>query len=239
MMQKFWSLFFFGGFTLLAVTFEACQHEPFGSGEDPAVPTDPDACDPDVVYFESQVLPILQSSCAISGCHDAATAEDGVVLTSYEKVMQTGEIRAGNPRDSELYEKLVENDKDERMPPPPRERLPQEQIDLIAKWITQGAKDLTCNDDSGVCNTENVGFAATVQPIINTHCRGCHSGGSPSGNVNLSTYSGIAAVANSGRLYGAIAHQPGFIAMPQGGAKLSQCSIDQVKNWIDAGAPNN
>ena len=43
-------------------------------------------CDPDTVYFEMDVLPILLSSCGKSGCHDA-TAQDGVRLDSYAATM--------------------------------------------------------------------------------------------------------------------------------------------------------
>jgi len=31
----------------------------------------------------------------------------------------------------------------------------------------------------------------------------------------------------------------GYYPMPKGGNKLSDCEINQVKNWINAGALNN
>ena len=46
-------------------------------------------CDPDSVYFDNQVLPILVSNCAKPGCHDAASHQDGVVLSSYASLMST------------------------------------------------------------------------------------------------------------------------------------------------------
>lgn len=39
-------------------------------------------CDPDVVYFETQVLPFLVSNCAMAGCHNAASHQDGVTWTT-------------------------------------------------------------------------------------------------------------------------------------------------------------
>lgn len=224
----------------------SCTHDPFldEGGTNPNDPSDPgsdpeNVCDPDSVYFQLQVLPILRSNCAISGCHDAATAKEGIILDSYYNVMRTGDVRAFNPGNSEIYEKIVEDRSDKRMPPPPQAPLNADQIGLIRKWIQQGALNLTCDADAGVCNTANVSFATTVRPIIQNNCQGCHSGGAPSGGIDLSTYAGIKAVAGNGRLYGAISWQPGFSKMPQGGAQLASCSIQQIKSWIDAGAPEN
>ena len=59
-------------------------------------------CDATKIYFQQQVLPILVSNCAMSGCHDDATHKEGVVLTSYQKVMATTEVRPGNPGNSKL-----------------------------------------------------------------------------------------------------------------------------------------
>jgi hypothetical protein len=90
------------------------------------------------------------------------------------------------------------------------------------------------------CNTTNVSFATTVNVLLQQHgCLGCHSGGAPSGNVNLGTHANVKTVAESGKLYGAISHSAGFKPMPQGGTKMSDCDIKKIKSWIDAGALNN
>lgn len=92
---------------------------------------------------------------------------------------------------------------------------------------------------STTCTTANVTYAATVQNIFKANgCLNCH-GVAASGNVSLQTYAGVKAAAANGKLYGAIAHSPGYAPMPQGGAKLSDCNISQIKAWIDAGTPNN
>lgn len=237
----------------------ACKHEPFQSDDD-ITPIDTTGnnpvdttgnnpvdtsgangtCDTNVIYFQLQVLPILRSNCAISGCHDAITAEENIILDSYANVLATGGVKAGKPLDSEMYEKITEDKEDKRMPPAPRERLTSAQIKLIGDWISQGAKDLACEPATGnACNTDNVSFSMTVRPVIVNTCQGCHSGSAPSGGVNLSTYENIKAVAQSGRLLGAISWQSGFVQMPQGGSKLPPCTIDQIASWINAGAPNN
>ncbi len=216
----------------------SCKHEPLFGDDD--LPNDSTGilCHPDSVYFKWDVLPILISNCAMSGCHDAATAQDGVILDSYANVMATADVRPFNPSKSDLYEVLIEDKPEKRMPfgQPP---LPQEQIQIIAKWILQGAKDLDCDPDAGACDTTAVSYAQFVAPVIQTHCAGCHNGSAPSGNIDLTTHVGVKAVAQSGKLYGAIAWSSGFSNMPQGGNKLPDCTISRIKAWIDAGAPAN
>ena len=151
----------------------------------------------------------------------------------------TGDVEPFDLESSDLYEVLVDDDEGDRMPQAPRARLPQDQINLIATWILEGAENLSCDPAAGGCDTLDVSFAAVVKPIIETNCQGCHSGGSPSGGINLSDYVGIKARVDSGQLLGSIDWQDGFSRMPQGAAKLDQCKIDQITSWINAGADNN
>ncbi len=55
-------------------------------------PADSSDCDPSTVYFKQDVLPLLQSNCAKSGCHNEESRKHGVVLNSYENLMATIEI---------------------------------------------------------------------------------------------------------------------------------------------------
>lgn len=223
---------------VLIVFFASCKHEPEALPQ-PEEPGDTTAqgipCNPDTAYFENQVLPILTSSCAFSGCHDAASANDGVILENYQSIMQTAGIRPGNPGGSDLYEAITDDDPEDRMPPLPMQSLSPQQIEIIRKWIAQGAKNNRCDSD---CDTSQFTFAATIQPIINNNCKGCHSGTAPAGNVLLDNYDNIRNVAVSGKLYGSVAHLPDYAPMPQGG-KLSDCNITQIKKWIENGSQNN
>ena len=196
-------------------------------------------CDPDTVYFQLQVLPLLKSNCAFSGCHDAATAQKGVILESYTSAVQTADVEPFLPGESKIYKLLVDDDEDKRMPPPPAARLAPEQIQLIEKWILQGAKNLSCDPGSNACDTTNVSYSMTVKPILANHCTGCHSGNTPSGDIDLSMHSGVKDVAASGQLLGAISWNINFVNMPQGGDQLPACDIAKIENWINAGAPNN
>jgi cytochrome c5 len=89
-------------------------------------------------------------------------------------------------------------------------------------------------------NPTTVSYAQHVVPLLQSNgCLGCHSGGAPSGGINLSNHTAVKARATDGKLYGAINHSPGFKPMPQGGNKMNACDIAKIKSWIDAGAPNN
>ncbi|HSI91455.1 MAG TPA: c-type cytochrome domain-containing protein [Adhaeribacter sp.] len=208
-----------------------------GNPVNPTDPGNPNPCDPAKVYFQRDILPILLSNCTMSGCHNATDRRDGVNLTSYASVMATADVRPGNPGNSDLYEAITENDVRKRMPyqlPP----LPAAQIDLIRRWIQQGALDETCSNST--CDTTNVTFTATIKPLVQNNCQGCHSGGAAaSGGLDFTTHGGLAAVALNGRLEGAVTHATGFSPMPKNGNKLNDCQIAQIRKWISNGAPNN
>jgi hypothetical protein len=123
------------------------------------------------------------------------------------------------------------------MPPSPRIPLTQNQIDMIAKWINQGAFNNYCVEAN--CDTVNVTFAGTIWPIIQNTCLGCHSGSSPGGNISLGNYDQVVVIANNGKLMGSVTHASGYKPMPQNGNKLSDCNIKQLQIWINNGTPNN
>jgi hypothetical protein len=225
----------------MLLALQACTHDPVMEVVPDPVEEDMSGtpCDPDLVYFERDILPVLRSNCAKSGCHDAASHQEGIVLDNFQNVMASGVIKPFDTNDSELYEVITETDPDKIMPEPPNQPLNANQIALIAKWIEQGAKALTCDDPEGPCLTDNVSYSAFVAPLLSTNCVGCHSGGTPSGNIVLNSHSAVQTVALNGRLLGAITWASGFPQMPQGSAKLSECNIEKIKVWINNGAPNN
>jgi len=199
-------------------------------------------CDPDTAYFQNDVLPLLISSCGIAGCHDEATAEGEVILTSYYYVMQTADVEPFEPWESDIIEVINDSDPDDRMPPPPAPVLSQDQKDMIYDWIAQGALNNYCEVED--CDSVNVTFSGQVFPIIQNSCYGCHSGSNPSGGISLTNHSQVAAVGgispgNAGSLLGSITWAYGNSAMPKNGSQLSDCDIAQIRKWIDDGMPDN
>lgn len=222
------------GIILFLVILVSCKHDiPVQVIETP--PTGGEqTCSPDTVYFQNKVLPLLNSSCAMSGCHDAITHKEGVNLTTYGNIIATGGVMPGNPTGSDLY-KVLNKTGGDQMPPPPAAAFTQAQKDIIYKWILQGAKNNACND----CDTAVFTYSGAVSPLMNNYCKGCHNPSSLGGGIDLSTYAAVRSVALNGKLMGSIKHQAGFIAMPQGSNKLSDCKIEQVQKWVTAGSPNN
>ncbi len=202
---------------------------------DTVFPSPGHPCDPDTVYFERDLLPVLLSSCAQPGCHDAITMQDGVQLTDYASVMQTADVKPFDPEGSDIYEVVVENDPDKRMPPPPQDPWPQENIDLLFTWIDQGAQNLFCDEEE--CDTTNITYAEPVSGIIQKHCLGCHNDNNMLGGLSLEGYDKLVTVANDGRLMGTVNHDAGYPAMPKNSPQLSACKILQLQIWTDNGTP--
>jgi len=231
-------------FIIIAVlVLASCKHDPIAAPDNPITPTPTDttdtipvgiACDPDTVYFQNQILPIMQSSCAKSGCHDALSHQEDVILTDYNSIISTAEVISFNPGSSKLYEVITETDPDKIMPPPPYSALTSEQINLIYKWIAQGAKNNYCDQ---MCDTTNVTFSGTIKLVIQNFCQGCHSSAFPSGGIALQTHAEV--VSNITRLLGSVNHQSGYSPMPKNGNKLSDCTLTQFDIWVSAGMPNN
>lgn len=193
-------------------------------------------CNADTVYFASQILPLLVSTCAMSGCHDEKTREDGVVMTDYINIMKT--VKAGDPKNSKLYKSLIDNDPEDRMPMSPIPPYNQTQIELVSKWISQGAKNNACtNTIAGNCVISNMSFSKDVLPIFISNCNGCHNAVAPSAGINLTTYAGTIAV--SARIIGSITHASGYAPMPTATITLSNCDISKISEWIKQGKLNN
>lgn len=204
-----------------------------GSTDTTAVVT----CDPDTVYFVQDVLPIFQANCASSGCHSGTYGAEGVRLDTYQHIMSTGHIHPGSPGTSRAYEYMVTNGEN-RMPPYPAAQLPSATTNLIYTWIMQGALNNSC-DASGGCDTTNVTFSGNINPIMQTYCVSCHSGSYPSGGISLSTYAQISNQALNGSLYSSVSNDGTVVPMPYQSASLASCKVDQIRIWIQAGAPNN
>ncbi len=90
------------------------------------------------------------------------------------------------------------------------------------------------------CVTTNLSFQTHIVPILQRNCYGCHSAAVNAGDVTLEGHGQVLMHVNSRRLLGAIRHEPDFDAMPpRGAAKLINCDIAKIENWILDGAPDN
>jgi mono/diheme cytochrome c family protein len=208
----------------------SCKHHPI----DPITPPNDyqsSNCSPDTAYFVNDILPIIASNCAQSGCHDAITHKKELFLYNYTGIMKI--VKPGNPGGSDLYDVITTLDYDDVMPPPPLSQLSSAQIALILKWIQQGAKNNECIS----CDTTAVSFAADILPVMQQSCQACHKGASPSGGILLTNYAEVFAQVTNFKLLPAV-KRTGPKPMPPS-ASLQQCTINKIQAWINAGAPNN
>ena len=98
------------------------------------------------ISYTNQIQPIFNSNC--TGCHMGGGAAT-LNLTDYNGMMAGGvsglAVISGDHYNSELYNRIT-------LPEgaagsmPPNDPLSQEEINLIADWINEGANDLAIND---------------------------------------------------------------------------------------------
>lgn len=94
--------------------------------------------------------------------------------------------------------------------------------------------------DIADCDTTSVSFSNDIVPILSNNCYACHSKlNAPSfgGGLSFEDHEDVAEY--SERIIGAVNHNAGFLAMPQGGDKLDPCSINLLEAWVNSGAPDN
>ena len=196
-----------------------------------------DTCAAGVISFSEDVLPILVSNCATTGCHDSISHREGLVTTSYQWLMSTSNI-SSRLLNSGFWRSINGSSGEDQMPP--GNPLTAAQLSIIQQWLQQGAPNTTCRHQCG-CDSTNMSFATNIYPIIQTYCTGCHKPGAASGSVDLTGYSNLLAQVNNGKLMKTIKHEtaPGIVAMPYGSQKLSDCTISKIQSWVNAGAPNN
>lgn len=93
----------------------------------------------------------------------------------------------------------------------------------------------------GSCITGEVSYSQYIRPVVQSTCLTCHSAavaGSSGRSVNLEGHTNLQQWALNGQLMKSIRHS-GAPAMPQGGPKLDDCTIEHFQAWVTAGAPNN
>lgn len=106
-----------------------------------AQPNAADAAKP--VSYAKAIVPIFREHC--QGCHQPAIAKGEYVMTNYDALVKAGEsgdaaVVPGKPDESYLVAQITPTDGKAEMPKekPP---LSQTEIDLIRRWIAEGAKD--------------------------------------------------------------------------------------------------
>jgi uncharacterized membrane protein len=226
------------GFSSLLLS---CTNEIDFDSIKPTEPEEPELaeCTPGRVYFRNDIMPILESHCAVPGCHDASTPAAQVNLSSYDAIMKSaikGDliVKPGD-RDNSLLFQAVQPLYLLFMPPPRSHQMTPKMRSDIGKWIQQGAVDDICRTD---CADIEPKFQSVIKPLIDKYCTGCHYDKFPYGGVKLFNYAEIVAVAESGLLVKSMRAQDGVILMPPG-SKMPECEIQLIEAWIERGMPRD
>ncbi|GAA4005780.1 hypothetical protein GCM10022408_16920 [Hymenobacter fastidiosus] len=109
----------------------------------------------------------------------------------------------------------------------------------LSSCTYDNAEELLESKPLPACAEVAVTYSGTISPILDRNCRSCHNQLTPQANVNLEGYARVKPYADNGLLVGVSSHAPGFIPMPVGAARLSDCDIASLKTWVAAGAPDN
>ncbi|NND99615.1 MAG: DUF1549 domain-containing protein [Pirellulaceae bacterium] len=101
------------------------------------------------VSYHNDIEPILRRNCF--GCHQGAKQLGSYMMTDFAKLIAGGEsenpaIVPGKPDESYLIEQITPVDSIAEMPKPPTKPLSDVEIELITRWIREGAKDDSIHD---------------------------------------------------------------------------------------------
>src|SRR5262249_50381347 len=100
---------------------------------------------PAKVSYYQQVRPIFQAHC--QGCHQPAKARGEYVMTAFDKLLAGGEsgkpaVVTGHPEKSQLVEQITPVSGKVKMPEG-QKPLADADIELIRRWVAEGAADDT------------------------------------------------------------------------------------------------
>jgi hypothetical protein len=235
--------YLFRGMTCMgAVIFISCRHEPlpvtFPEHSDSTRPLQP--CDPSRIYFVNDVMPCINASCAIPGCHTHDDPTAGIDLSSYDEIMQAkvkGKpiVIPGDPLNSKICRVLYLLDLIP-MPPVLNYPLSQQGKDNIVNWVLQGATFDACEP---AVDTSEFAYRKDIRPLIDKYCTGCHFGNYASDSVELVNYQQVKRQIDSHTFFETISGAEGFVRMPTGPVTMQPSEIIRIRKWIESGAPNN
>jgi hypothetical protein len=98
---------------------------------------------PTSVDFVPDIAPVLTENCL--KCHGRGKINGKLDLTTRTGAVRGGSdeglgLLPGQPGKSSIYRKIAATDADVRTPPPGQTSLTKDQIDVVRRWIEEGAK---------------------------------------------------------------------------------------------------
>ncbi|TWU56685.1 Planctomycete cytochrome C [Rubripirellula tenax] len=120
------------------------------------------------IDFENDIFPILDNNCL--HCHGEDESESGLRLDRRVFMLRGGDsglasVIPGHPENSYLIEAVNHAEADIAMPPD-EDKLPAEEIELLTRWIQEGAVWPGQMDDVVTEDTEHWSFLPVVRPEV-------------------------------------------------------------------------
>jgi hypothetical protein len=109
---------------------------------------------------------------------------------------------------------------------------------VAVSCVYRNKSDIISLNDNSTCENTGVTYTITAQ-ILDLNCNDCHDASSQQGGIILDNYTDVNAIVDQGLLSCVINHNAGCLKMPQFRAKLSDCAISKIENWISNGAKND
>lgn len=122
--------------------------------------TSPGEGDAKKITYEDHIKPIFRQHC--TNCHNQGEAKGGLALDSTAAVLAGGAsgeiVYAGEAEASRLWQLVAHEDTP--VMPPNQDKIPQEQIDLIAAWIAGGMLE-NMGSKAAKVKANNLSFVAS------------------------------------------------------------------------------
>lgn len=201
---------------------------------------------------------ILDTKCA--RCH-GVTVKGGVDFSNYNSIMNNPTLVViGHPEESRIYTEVVGGDMPQDAP-----ALSASDIAAISDWIEAGAPngDFVVNPrptptpapvptptptPAPIPTPTPVPAVASYKDVqsqlFDKSCVRCHSGTSPSGRIDLSSYAKTMANSKKAIVAGSPTQSLAYTeitsgSMPPKGVKIDPKLVQLLKDWITGGAKNN
>ena len=126
------------------------------------------------VDYETQIQPIFNANC--TNCHGYPNQYGNLVLFSYNDVMNSGTVVAGDAESSSLYDRIVRPNSDPGDMPPGNDELSTSEIALIEQWINEGALAEEANDVSGCIDPNAISCDDDIDTLYFPECTSCSEG---------------------------------------------------------------
>ena len=202
--------------------------------------------------FETNILPIVEANCLL--CHGENRQQNGLDLRTRNSIQKGGEsgpaIVPGSAEESLLFAKVSSG-----AMPMGEEKLKDEEIELIRRWINAGAlkKGEDIEEADQHRKLDEVTQREVMVTILNLKCVMCHGRRKQEGNLDLRTRAGLLKGGKSGpaiipgnpeesplirRIVAEEMHPPdpklleAYLVRP-----ASSSELEKLRRWIAAGAP--